>query len=445
MTATMTPEKTSAHLDRGEGRPTAGGVRRPGGTGAGGERRGRERLWAHLLLLLMAVLFVAAHLGQARWPWLRHVGTMAEAGLAGGLADWFAVTALFRHPLGLPIPHTAIIPRSRERIASELSSFLEPFVEEDNLRGYLAGRALTRHALDWLGVRDNARRVVDLAAGMIAGELELLGDADLQEAILRQVDPVLDSLDLAPLAGRVLQGLTEEDLGGRVTAEGARILADVLEDPQFQKWMEGAIRRKDSGILASLKGYVVAYFADTEREKLVADLRAMAGDPLHLWHGRARRLMDEVVAKLRDDPEWRRAGEKLKREVLSAGLRDYAKEVSGQVRGRILRHARDPESSLRRRLADALWRIAGDLRGNAGFCARVDAVLAEAVPGAVGAMYPEIRGLIVSTMGSWDLGKMSKNIEEKIGDHLQYIRINGTLVGAAVGGVIAAVSALLPG
>lgn len=381
------------------------------------------------MLVVMALVFLATRLVPDPGFWTLLIRAGAEAAMVGGLADWFAVTALFRHPFGVPIPRTALIPRNKDRIGEGLGSFVERhFLEPDEVVRKLRDIDVADRLGAWLVNERNAdavaRRVV-AAVPFVMGSLE---DREVRDFLRRALHEQLRDLDLVPLLGRAL--------AIQVSAEGRQALIDrvVAIAAGFIDEQEERIHRMvTERSVWWLPPAVDRHVAKT----IVASVREVLGnlaDPTHDARRQLDAAIDSLIDRLRHSPAFRARVAALKDRLLDSSIsRDYLSSAWDEVRRAVIADAQAPASNLRRALGAGL-RSAGrelladaELRGHLNH--RVEAfVLAFVVPWRV-----EIGRFIAGVVHRWDSRTISDRIELEVGHDLQYIRINGTVVGALVG------------
>jgi uncharacterized membrane-anchored protein YjiN (DUF445 family) len=360
--------------------------------------------------------------------------------MVGGVADWFAVTALFRHPLGLPIPHTALIVERKDQFAATLGRFVqENFLTADVLAERIRSARLVPRLAGWLADQANAARFAGRTADLVVTVAENLRDEDVQRVLTAELSRAIDAVEVAPLAGRALRviiaGGHHSELFNIILSGADGYLAShyqeirELFEAESPRWVPDAVyRRVFDRLYARL------------RQRLVA----MAADP----NDQARKQFEEWIAGLPDrletSPDLRERGERLKRDVLgSAGLRDWSSSLWQKAKEGLRIQAADPESELRRRLADALvaagWRLASDRRLQEG----LDRMVESGARALADQFHDELAGLVTGTIERWDAAETSSQLELLLGRDLQYIRINGTVVGAAVGLALHAIALAL--
>ena len=385
---------------------------------------------ATALLAGVTVLFAVVTVVGADGVLLGYVQAGAEASMVGGVADWFAVTALFRRPLGLPIPHTALIVERKDQFAATLGRFVqENFLTADVLGERIRSARLVPRLAAWMADEGNAARFAGRAADLVVTVAETLREEDVQRVITAELTRAVNAVEVAPLAGRALRiviaGGHHTELFNEILSGADRYLAghydelSELFEAESPRWVPDAVYRR-----------VFDRMYHRLRERLVA----MAADP----HDEARRQFEEWIAglpgRLETSPELRERGERLKRDVLaSAGLRDWSSSLWQKAKEGLRVQAGDPESELRRRLAEALVaagrRLGWDRRLQQG----VDRMVESGARALADQFHDELAGLVTGTIERWDAAETSSQLELLLGRDLQYIRINGTVVGAAVG------------
>jgi uncharacterized membrane-anchored protein YjiN (DUF445 family) len=390
-----------------------------------------------LLVAATLVYLVARAVEDDAPAWVGYVRAFFEAAMVGALADWFAVTALFRHPLGLPIPHTAIIPNRKEQIGRSLGEFVQHnFLTHDvlaeRLRGLHAGARLGR----WLAVPANASRTTAAWADALQAAIEVSDDRELQGALEHAVVQRIRATEVAPLFGRAIDLAVEGGHHQRLldaTLAGLRGFLDdnrtVLRQRLEQEspwWIPEPI---DDRIFRKLFDGVHSFIADVEQ------------DPHHEFRRALDTRVASFAARLRSDPELIAKGEELKEELLDhPDVRAWLSSLWGELKGSLLETSADPHSDLRRRFEAATIRFGNRLQADPALQAKIEQWLQRAVSYVVDNYRDEAADLISSTVARWDAQATSRKLELQVGRDLQFIRINGTIVGGLAGLVIHAFS-----
>jgi len=392
-------------------------------------------------LLGLAALIFMATLGRDD-GWLGYVHAGAEAAMVGAIADWFAVTALFRHPLGIPIPHTALVPRRKDMLAAGLEQFVtEHFLSPQTLRERYLDLDVVARVGRWLRDPEHSERVVAEAAPWAATALGRVTEQDARAVLTGTVLPRLDQEPVAPVVGHLLEG---------VVRDGAhRGLVDLVAD-EAHEWLQShpddVVRLIGSRAPWWSPGWVDDRVARRVHAELVGWSGEVRDDPSHP----ARQTLDDYLAglaqDLQHDPSTMRACESVKsRLVQHPQLADTALGLWTTVQLSLTEALHDAPGPLRTRLASELADLGGRLADDDALRHRLDAWAADAVMALVEQYGPEVTGVITATIRRWDGQLAARRIELHVGRDLQFIRINGTLVGALVGLVLHAVTQLLSG
>ncbi|MCG7418166.1 MULTISPECIES: DUF445 domain-containing protein [Microbacterium] len=381
-------------------------------------------------LLGMAVVFAVAFALQREVEWLQYVRAAAEGGMVGALADWFAVTALFRHPLGLPIPHTAIIPRRKDEIGQQLGEFVETnFLEGHVVRTKLEATPLSARAGAWLAEPAHADRIAAEGATLASSVLRALSDDDVQGLIEDLAREHLLEPDWGPSVGGWLE---------RVVDAGAHHGAVDLALDNIAVWL-GNNREMFQGLVSRrlpswVPGIAQRLVDDTVYREAMGFVDAVRADPRH----QARAAIDQYLTRLSDnlqhDPATRMRLEEAKASVFdSPRVRGLAAEAWNTAKAGLLTSLADPDSALRRRASAALADIGRRLQTDESLQRRVDGWVIDAAVFLVERYRHDIASIITDTVERWDADETTEKIELMVGRDLQYIRLNGTIVGALAG------------
>ena len=384
-----------------------------------------------LLVLALVAYVVTRRLGEDGW--LGYANAAAEAALIGGLADWFAVTALFRHPLGLPIPHTAILPTRKDALGDSLASFVETnFFDDRGVSERLAERELSVLLGEWLADPSNARRVGDQLAVAATNVSDFLDDDLVEEETGRMVLDRLRQVPAAPVLARVIRTGTADGRIDRLVERAVESAVTLLERyrPVFRQrltdespwWVpdfvdERVYRRIETGLRS---------FADELRD-----------DPDHVFRRELLRSLTELADRLdAGGPDAARI-ESLWHELLDLPeVQQWAASLWASTRGELIAYVEDPASPIRRRAEGLVVAFGGRLVTGPEQRGSGDRGIGRSVERMLGSARAEISDLISSTVKRWDARDASDRIESAVGRDLQFIRINGTLVGALLGLVI---------
>jgi len=388
------------------------------------------------LLALAAAIFGAAAALEARYPWLGYVRATAEASLVGGLADWFAVTALFRRPLGLPIPHTAIVATRKERIGRILGTFVQShFLSRDVIAAKLRTMSLARRAAVWLSRPENSRRVAQQVAGGIAKTLEALPDDEMRPLVHDVVTARLRTLRVAPTLGKTLALVLAGDAHQDLLSEAVRLAAQAVHDNR------DVIRRQ---VRAESPWWVPGAVDDKIYEKIVGAiellLRRIATDPGHPLRVAFDAALRDFIDRLQHSPDAIARTEALKEDWLAEpGAAELSARLWEATRRAIVKYATQPAdgggsgAKRERPLDRGISTFAETLAANDALLDEIDAVVTDLTVRVVEQYRQEIGDFIAQTVAGWDPAATSRRFELAVGRDLQFVRINGTLVGGLVG------------
>ena len=402
-------------------------------------RRGLRRMRSvalGLLVLAAVVYLLTLHRSD---PWT-YVHATAEAAMVGAIADWFAVTALFRYPLGIPIPHTALIPTRKGMLARSLQEFVgENFLHEDVVRRRVADAQVSRRLGQWLAEEEHSRRVVSEAATLTRAALNRLDDSDLEALLGGELLPRLADEPLAAIAGQLLTDVVEDN---------AHVgLVELVLD-EVHRWLVAnketfcrVVRTRAPWWSPTWLDEKVADRLHLEIVAWVADIRA---DRSHSARVAFNDLLRKLATDLQHDPDTMERAERLKARLLS----QPQVLVTAMSLWRALRRALDvtlgdPDSGLRRRATGRLAAFGLTLQSDSALQQRLDARAADLAAFVVNRYGTELTTVITDTIDRWDGREAARRIELHVGRDLQFIRINGTVVGGLAGLVIYTVSRLL--
>ncbi|MFJ4715668.1 DUF445 domain-containing protein [Streptomyces sp. NPDC088785] len=408
------------------------------------KRRGVRRMKATATGLLVLVAFVyalttwAEHTGAGAWT--GYVAAAAEAGMVGALADWFAVTALFRHPLGIPIPHTAIIPRKKDQLGLSLGEFVgENFLSGDVVRDRLRSVGIGSRLGAWLAEPRNADRVTAELATALRGALTVLRDSDVQAVVGEAITRRADNAEIAPGIGKMLE---------KVVADGGHRRVVDLVCARAHDWL---VLHSDS-VMDAVQGgapgwtprFVDKRVGERVYKELLRFVTEMRDMPEHPARGAVDRFLRDFAGDLQSDSDTRARVERLKSDVLGRSeVQDLIASTWSAVRSMIVAAAEDERSELRLRVRASLLSLGRRMASDPKVQGKVDGWVEGAAVYVVTTYRTEITSLITDTVAGWDAEHTSRKIEAHIGRDLQFIRINGTVVGSLAGLVIYTVSKAL--
>jgi uncharacterized membrane-anchored protein YjiN (DUF445 family) len=392
------------------------------------------------LLVFAALLFVVALRLETTYPWAGFLRAAAEGAMVGGLADWFAVTALFRRPLGLPIPHTAIIQTRKDSIGESIGSFVrDNFLTTEVLAERLRAINVAQRIGSWIERPEAAERTARLLASGAGGVLRIVNDADVQSLIQRSMLARIEATPVAPLLGRglgaLLVGERRRDLLYGIVQLAAQLLSE--NGPAIRRkitegtpwWMPRGV---DRGIYTRL--------VDT----VAGTLTELGENPDHPLHAQFDAVVERFVERLQSDPELIAKGEQYKAELAEHPIvRDLVDSLWRDIKAHLLEQSSRDDSALRATILRFIGRLSDLLQRDEALAAKVNGWAEGAVRYAAEEYGDEASALIAQTVSRWDATTAARRIELQVGPDLQYIRINGTVVGGLAGLVIYSTALLL--
>lgn len=392
------------------------------------------------LLVAATIIFLLLIILTDGEGWTGYAEAAAEAAMVGGVADWFAVTALFRHPLALPIPHTAIIPKRKDQIGRALGDFVQDnFLQPEVLSDRLSSTDLAGRLGTWLLEPGNAHKVGDQAGTIIGAGIEMLRDDEIQQSVEGYVQKRVDQFEPTPLAARAIEFAVEGGHHHAVFDAGLVGLRNVLDDNR-------SLMRKR--LANESPWWVPEPIDDRIFDKIFSAINTfiddVTADPNHEFRRNLDTRIDTLTDRLRESPELRDRAHELKAELLAhPATREWTTNLWANIKQSLLLAADDPTSELRVRLHATALSMGESLQADPVLRDKVNNWIVGAVVHLAGESRGEIADLIATTVEGWDADETSDRIEMQVGRDLQYIRINGTVVGGLVGVVIHAIVQIL--
>jgi len=392
------------------------------------------RRLATSLLGAALLVFIVARIFEAQYPWLGYVRATAEAGVIGGLADWFAVTALFRHPLGIPIPHTAIVPARKDQVGRTLGGFVERhFLAPQVIGARLRSARVAEHLLTWIADPVNAHHIAQRAAKALATAVSASDhDGALQEVIAERVTSKIERTPVAPMLAKALGLVTTDNKHQELFDEAIKVLSKGLSknrdfireriDQETPWWMPEQV---DEAIAAKIV------------RAIDRTLKQIKDNPQHPMRERFDTSIHEFIERLNTSPEVIARAEAMKHEILNAEMvRGFSSGLWDDLRAALIRTAENPDARALETVAHGVTAIATGVKEDPELLAKLEDWMIEAVTELVERYRGEVAILIAETVDGWDPQMTSRRIELAVGADLQYVRINGTLVGGLAGLVI---------
>jgi uncharacterized membrane-anchored protein YjiN (DUF445 family) len=401
----------------------------------------RMKRRATALLVVATVIFVVARVLEPRFPWLGIIRATAEASMVGGLADWFAVTALFRHPMGIPIPHTAIVPARKDRVGRTLGAFVQKhFLTRDVIANRLRNLDVAPRLAQWLASPDNVRQIARHTASSLASAAQLVRDEDVEAFIDRGVAERVRAMKAAPLLGRLLSIMTADNRHQDLLNEAIRLAANAVEDSR------ALIRLR---VEEETPWWVPSAIDDKIYRKIVSAIERtlieVRDDPEHPLRDRFDGALQDFIEKLNHSPAVASRIEALKEELLlSETARRFSSGLWGRAKTALIRYAETPDGIAPGTIERAINAFGEAVLQDADLLGKVDDFVVDVAMFLVDRYQSEVADLIAHTVASWDPDVTSRRVELAIGRDLQFIRINGTLVGGLAGMLIYLISKLMP-
>lgn len=389
------------------------------------------------LLVAVTGVFVVVTAFDDGSTWMGYLRAAAEASMVGGLADWFAVTAIFRHPLGLPIPHTNVIAARKEQFGHTLGDFVQQnFLNADTVTDHVRSSGLVRKTAEWLADPDNAEKLAAHLAGVAVGLADVIREEDVHRLVEREVRRAVEAVPLAPLAGRVLRVAVAEGRDQDLLDAALPALEGVLRDNRL------ALRSRFAAESPWwLPERAEAHIFDRLFDGLLDLIDDVRAEPNHELRLKFSQWTGMLVKRLETSPELRARGEDLKQTLLAhPELRRWSRSLWSDVKATLRSQAADPESELRSALCRGVVAAGRRLLDDPVLLAKAEGLAEGGVRRLVEQFHDDIAALVATTIARWDGAETARKLEVLLGRDLQFIRINGTVVGGVAGVVIHAVA-----
>lgn len=396
------------------------------------ELRGMKRL-ATGLLIIATIVYISASIFEHQYTWVGFVAATAEAAMVGAIADWFAVTALFRHPLSIPIPHTAIIPNRKDAIAEQFGAFVQQnFLSEEIISTRVRSMNLSRRVATWLVEPENARAVAEQITAGLAGVVRVMNDQDIQAMIEKKVQTKVRETSFAPMIGDLLTFITSGRRQQEMFDVAVNLGLNLLED-------------SDTDIKESVQRETPWWFPSsldrTIYERIVRSaskaLYEMQVDVLHPLRVRAMNAIKEFLDDLRHSEEIANKEVAIKEDLLSQpAVRDFTVSLWTDIKEALLRQSENPDAELRQAIEDSVIKFGQTILEDESLANKIDGWAEDSARYLIRTYGHEVAGLITETIEGWDATATSERIEVQIGKDLQFIRINGTVIGGLIGFLI---------
>ncbi|ADV12566.1 DUF445 domain-containing protein [Mesorhizobium ciceri] len=396
----------------------------------------RTKFLAAAALALCVLVFALAKSFEHIHAWLGFVAAFAEAATIGGLADWYAVVALFRRPLGLPIPHTAIIPENQNRIADNLGRFIEVnFLAPEPVREKLAEVDFSALVADWLADTERAAGLSRFIVRLVPQTLAAIEQSGLRGFVTSRMLEQIEKVPLAPLAAELLSALTDDRRHQKLFDEFTKVIGRFLNDEKALATMREKIREELPSLFNLFRAD--AYLL----KKIVASagslLDEVRADPDHPMRAEFDGFAQGFIDKLRTSKQYAKRAEKLKRDFLGRPeVKGLAGDMWASLSQFIEQDAKAPNSVIRAHLANMFVEVGRHLAGDAQIRADMNQGFVVALASFVESQKAGVSTFIADQVKRWDLAQLTRLIEMNIGRDLQYIRFNGMIIGGLAGVVL---------
>lgn len=396
-----------------------------------------KRLAVAVLAFFAMVYFVSIKL-QDQYAWLEYLAAFSEAAMVGALADWYAVVVLFRHPLGIKLPHTAIIPRNKDRIADNLGNFVQgEFFSTDRIISVIRKVDPATRLAEWLSSKENADKAGGLAARFFSYALTSLDDQSVRHFLKGAVSDQIRAFDLSSLLGKILDLLTRNNKHQELLNQLIDYLAHYLQDPAVREKFNSMVAKDMPLYFSSLKGWAGTALSErfiTAAAKILVEINENPGHP-------ARTELDvklkNLIEKLQTDPAFRYQLGQFQDQIAShPALSIYLDSLWQDFLAWIQQDLGRKDSQIQAAITGQTLQFGQSLKRDGSMRQWMNEQLIQYAPGFIDAYRPKLGRFISDKMKEWKEEEIVEKLELNIGRDLQFIRINGAVVGGIVGVII---------
>lgn len=402
----------------------------------------RMRVIATGLLIASVIVLIIAKVNEHRHPAWGFVAAFAEAATIGALADWYAIVALFKHPMGVPVPHTAIIPKNRDRIAESLGEFVErQFLAPTPVERKLKEVDFAALVSNWLVEREKSRSLTRFAIKLVPQMLAKADESGLKAFVTRRALEELNRVEVAPLAADILKAFTDDGRHQDLLDELLKAIDGILSNQETVDQIRDKIRAELPSLFNMFKAD--AYLLKRIMGAAVSFTEEVRDNPEHPLRAEFDRFVGDFITRLHDSPEYADRAERLKRDLIARPeLRDLASGLWGSLKAYVEADVAAPDSKIEGHLAHLLVQIGHHLREDPVLSAEVNAGFVTALTTFVETQKSGVSRFIADQVKGWDIQQLIRLIEINIGRDLQYIRVNGTVIGGLAGLVLHTIEVL---
>lgn len=395
----------------------------------------KYKAFATGLFVLMAVIFIITTIFQKsnHSHWIGYVRAFSEAAMVGALADWFAVTALFRHPLGLPIPHTNLIENSKQRLGDNLGSFVvSNFLSPQNIRPYIQKIKISNFVGEWLGKEKNQNILIRNISDIVLDILNKLDDSTVSQFISKKVSDMTDDIKLNKVVGNGIHYILEKNDHQRIITNLSKQVKDyIIENNEVIK------ERVKQGSYSFVPSFVDNKIADKITDGLSDFFREIEENPHHEVRALITQKIYEFSVDLKEDPKWENEFKTIKNGLLKNDkLEEYSNDIWVSIKKTLMKELQEEQSALKNYLYQNLDEFSQNLKTDENLQNKIDHWVRVTAYKYILKNTHQFGNLISTTVGNWQGKELSEKMELEVGKDLQFIRVNGTLVGGLVGLVI---------
>ena len=399
----------------------------------------KYKAFATGLFVLMAIVFIITTILQKTNDshWMGYVRAFSEAAMVGALADWFAVTALFRHPLGLPIPHTNLIENSKQRLGDNLGSFVvSNFLSPQNIRPYIQKIKISNFVGEWLGKEKNQEVLIKNLSDIVLDILNKLDDSEVSQFISKKVSEMTDNIKLNAILGNGINYLLDKKDHQKIITNLSKQIKDyIIENNEMIQ------DRVKKGSYSFIPSFVDNKIAEKIASGLSDFFKEVEENPEHEIRDLITKKIYEFSTELKEDPKWEDEFKTIKDDLLKNDkLNEYSIDIWISIKNTLTKELQEDQSSLKNYLSKNLNEFSQNLKTDENLQNKIDHWVRVTAYKYILKNTHQFGNLISSTVGNWQGKELSEKLELEVGKDLQFIRVNGTLVGGLVGLIIYTIS-----
>jgi uncharacterized membrane-anchored protein YjiN (DUF445 family) len=399
----------------------------------------KYKAFATGLFVLMAAIFIITTILQKTHDshWIGYVRAFSEAAMVGALADWFAVTALFRHPLGLPIPHTNLIENSKQKLGDNLGSFVvSNFLSPQNIRPYIQKLKVSNFVGEWLAKENNQEILIRNMSDIVLDILNKLDDSTVSSFISKKVSEMTDDIKLNTIIGNGISYLLDKNDHERIVTNLSKQIKEYITENE-----DMIQERVKKGSYTFIPSFVDNKIADKIASGLSDFFKEIEENPQHEIRTLITQKIREFSVDLKEDPKWNDEFKNIKNELLKNDkLDEYSNDIWVSIKKTLMKELQDEQSSLKNYLSKNLNEFSQNLKTDEKLQNKIDHWVRVTAYKYILKNTHQFGNLISSTVGNWKGKDLSEKMELEVGKDLQFIRVNGTIVGGLVGLIIYTIS-----